>query len=111
MIFYFLFYFTVAQAAPVQFVQGTTARIASLDPFTINGIDAYDLTANVVEALAKLHPVTKVLEPWLAESWQVDKKKNSFRLKIREGVKFHNGQTLTAEDVKFTFDAYFDPKF
>lgn len=41
--------------------------------------------------------------PDLAESWEnVDEKTWSFKLK--EGVKFHNGEDLTADDVKFTLE-------
>jgi peptide/nickel transport system substrate-binding protein len=43
------------------------------------------------------------LVPCLAESWeQVDNKTLIFKLK--KGVKFHNGEPFTANDVKFTFD-------
>ncbi|MGP4845773.1 ABC transporter substrate-binding protein [Marinobacter sp. 1Y8] len=42
-------------------------------------------------------------EPRLAKSWErVDD--NTMRFTLREGVKFHSGNTLTTEDVKFTFD-------
>ena len=42
-------------------------------------------------------------EPRLAESWErVDA--TTVRFKLRSGVKFHSGATLTAEDVKWTFD-------
>lgn len=46
-----------------------------------------------------------VLRPRIAESWEwVDL--NTWRFKIRQGVKFHNGETLTADNVKFTVDQY-----
>ncbi|GAB4392140.1 MAG: ABC transporter substrate-binding protein [Kiloniellaceae bacterium] len=42
------------------------------------------------------------LVPSLAESWtRIDDR--TLELKLREGVKFHNGETLTAEDVAFSF--------
>ncbi|CAN0656654.1 ABC transporter substrate-binding protein (plasmid) [Nitratireductor aquimarinus] len=44
------------------------------------------------------------LVPALAESWEWTDDR-TLALKLREGVKFHNGETMTAEDVAFTFSA------
>ncbi len=46
----------------------------------------------------------------LAEKWDVTADGLTWTFKIRQGVKFHNGETLTAKDVKFTFDRLRDPK-
>ena len=43
-----------------------------------------------------------------AESWEIAKDKTTFTFKLREGVKFHDGKPITAEDVKFSFDVIFD---
>ncbi len=46
--------------------------------------------------------------PWLAVSWKrIDPVTVEF--KLREGVKFHNGDELTADDVKYTIDLHLDP--
>lgn len=42
--------------------------------------------------------------PELAESYEVSDDGLTYTFKLRPGVKFHNGDELTAEDVKFTFD-------
>ena len=44
--------------------------------------------------------------PSLAESWTVSKDTLTYEFVLRKGVKFHNGEPVTAEDVKFTFDRY-----
>jgi peptide/nickel transport system substrate-binding protein len=49
------------------------------------------------------------LEPKLAESWEPNEDGTAWTFKIRQGVQFHNGATLTAEDVKTTFDKLIDP--
>ena len=44
------------------------------------------------------------LNPGLAESWEIADDNLSIVFKIRDGVKFHNGDTLTAEDVAFSLN-------
>lgn len=43
-------------------------------------------------------------EPWLAESWELSDDKMSVTLNLREGIMFHNGREMTAEDVAWSFD-------
>jgi peptide/nickel transport system substrate-binding protein len=57
------------------------------------------------DALTKPMP-GKLITPSLAESWTESKDGLSYDFKIRKGVKFHNGDPVTAEDVKFTFERY-----
>jgi peptide/nickel transport system substrate-binding protein len=50
------------------------------------------------------------LSPGLAESWDtVDHQ--TYRVKLRQGVRFHDGRELTSEDVVFTFTSMMDPAF
>src|SRR3989454_7000769 len=44
--------------------------------------------------------------PSLAESWQMSPDGRVYDFTLRKGVKFHNGDTLTSEDVKFSFERY-----
>src|SRR5262245_25123789 len=46
------------------------------------------------------------MAPSLAESWTASKDGLSYEFVVRKGVVFHNGDPLTAEDVKFSFDRY-----
>ena len=43
------------------------------------------------------------MTPSLAESWTVSQDQKVYEFKLRQGVKFHNGDPFTAEDVKFSF--------
>jgi peptide/nickel transport system substrate-binding protein len=54
------------------------------------------------DALVKPMPGNH-LTPSLAESWTVSRDQLSYEFKLREGLKFHNGDPFTAEDVKFSF--------
>src|SRR6266545_3170495 len=44
--------------------------------------------------------------PCLAESWSVSPDGTSYEFVLRQGAKFHNGDPVTAEDVKFSFERY-----
>jgi peptide/nickel transport system substrate-binding protein len=44
--------------------------------------------------------------PSLAESWQESPDGKTYRVQAAAGLKFHNGDPLTAEDVKFSFERY-----
>jgi len=49
------------------------------------------------------------LEPRIAESWEPNEDGTVWTFKIRQGVTFHNGSTLVANDVKETFDKLINP--
>src|SRR5881628_1762630 len=44
--------------------------------------------------------------PSLAESWSVSRDGLVYEFVLRKGVKFHNGDVVTADDVKFSFERY-----
>ena len=50
------------------------------------------------------------LQPRLAESWKPNSDGSVWTFKIRQGVKFHDGSTMTAEDVASSINALSDPK-
>jgi peptide/nickel transport system substrate-binding protein len=54
------------------------------------------------DALVKPMP-GNLMAPSLAESWTISPDQRAWEFKLRPGVKFHNGDALTADDVKFSF--------
>jgi len=42
----------------------------------------------------------------LAESWTESRDGLVYEFRLRRGLRFHNGDPITAEDVKFSFDRY-----
>jgi peptide/nickel transport system substrate-binding protein len=57
------------------------------------------------DALVKPMP-GNINAPALAESWTVSRDGITYEFVIRKNAKFHNGDPVTADDVKFTFDRY-----
>ena len=57
------------------------------------------------DALVRPYPGTK-MGPSLAESWKESADGKTYEFKLRPGLKFHNGDPLTTEDVKFSFERY-----
>jgi peptide/nickel transport system substrate-binding protein len=57
------------------------------------------------DALVKPMP-GNATAPSLAESWSVSKDGLVQEFVLRQGVKFHNGDPVTADDVKFSFERY-----
>jgi len=49
------------------------------------------------------------LKPWLADSWEIPDPR-TYIFHLHHGVRFHNGQALTACDVKWTFDSLISGK-
>ncbi|MEZ3486349.1 MAG: ABC transporter substrate-binding protein [Lachnospiraceae bacterium] len=48
--------------------------------------------------------------PGLAESWEFDEETCTYTFHLEEGVKWHDGEAFTADDVKFTIEAIMDPE-
>lgn len=93
-----------AQAAKDTLVLGMTLEPPGLDPTTgaaaaIGEVVHY----NIFEGLTKIEESGKVV-PLLAKSWTVSPDQKTYTFKLLPGVKFQNGEPLTSEDVKFTFE-------
>lgn len=77
-----------------------------LDPSSNSALIPSQITLYLFhDALFKPMP-DGTYSPCLAESWTVSPDAKTYEFKLRQGVKFHNGDTMTAEDVIFTFWRY-----
>src|SRR2546427_9094026 len=74
-----------------------------LDPAEVQGqITPFWVLYAVHDALVKPMP-GNLMTPSLAESWTLSPDQRVYEFKLRQGLKFHNGDPFTAEDVKFSF--------
>ena len=72
------------------------------DPGEFAGLTPFWVLYAIHDALVKPMP-GNLMAPSLAESWTVSADQLAYEFKLREGLKFHNGDPFTAEDVKFSF--------
>lgn len=95
---------SVASAQSLTIAQGTDA--ASLDPQLQNDAFGTSILANIFDTLVYRNADLE-LEPGLATSWElVDD--TTWQVELQEGITFHNGEALTAEDIKFTLERPLD---
>jgi peptide/nickel transport system substrate-binding protein len=76
---------------------GSAREIASLDPYSFGDTFTLSVLNHVYEGLVRYTGDLKI-EPALAESWETVTP-TTWRFKLRQGVKFHNGNTFKADDV------------
>jgi len=77
-----------------------------LDPAETSGLSTpFVFLYALHDALFKPLPGNN-MAPCLAESWKESPDGLVYEFKLREGLRFHNGDPFTAEDVKFSFDRY-----
>ena len=95
-----------APAGQVTFAATVTLAPTWFDPAETPGVITPFLTLYALhDALVKPMP-GNAWAPGLAESWTASKDGLMYEFVLRKGVRFHNGDPLTAEDVKFSFDRY-----
>lgn len=87
---------------------GADADPIGLDPVTVTAFSSYDFIALMYSGLLRW-TADMGIEPDLAVSYE-QPDELTYVFKLREGVKFHNGQDFSAEDVKHTFDRILDPE-
>jgi peptide/nickel transport system substrate-binding protein len=95
-----------APAGQITFAITVTLAPTWFDPAETPGVITPFLTLYALhDALVKPMP-GNAWAPGLAESWTTSKDGLTYEFVLRKGVRFHNGDLLTAEDVKFSFDRY-----
>ena len=83
-----------------------TLSPAWFDPSTAPPqITPFGMLYAIHDAVVRPYPGQK-MGPSLAESWQESEDGLTYEFKLRPGLKFHNGDPVTTEDVKFSFERY-----
>jgi peptide/nickel transport system substrate-binding protein len=97
-----------AQTRDETLIYALQSDIDNWDPPNSVLREAIILGYHVFDHLAVRDLKTRKVMPNLATSWKaVDD--TTWEVKLRQGVKFHDGTPFTAKDVKATFDRVLDP--
>lgn len=75
----------------------------TLDPALANDQFSEAVILNVNRGLVELDPETLEIEPAVALSWTISPDGRTYTFHLRDGARFHNGRTLTAGDVEYSF--------
>jgi peptide/nickel transport system substrate-binding protein len=98
----------IARAASSVLRIGISTSLATLDPMMTTTGDEYIYDNIVFNGLTRMDE-TLAVKPDLAESWSHSPDVKTWTFKLRSGVKFHNGDTLVADDVVTSFRRMLDP--
>jgi len=81
--------------------------ISKLDPHFSTSSNDIRVSFNLFDNLTSRHPDGK-LHPGLATEWKMQGQ-TTWTFKLRQGVKWHNGDPFTAADAKFSIERTYDP--
>jgi peptide/nickel transport system substrate-binding protein len=95
-----------AKGGTVKF--GQQAPAASINPLTIDDVGGLNVITQTAEFLTFDRVGT--LEPMLATKWTPSAGGRVWTFTLRQGVKFHDGSTMNADDVVYSFKQLADPK-
>ncbi len=88
-------------------IAARAADAKGLDPHKQTAFSSFRLLELIYEPLLALDADLKVV-PGLAESWEWSDDGKTLTMKLAPNVKFHNGDVMTSEDVKFSYERILD---
>ncbi len=101
---------TSTGAAPRSLTIDLGDDVATFDPGLQYNTASYSVYRNIFDQLLGRDANTGQIGPRIATSWK-PVSQTEWEFALRKDVKFHNGDPLTAEDVKFSIDRILDPAF
>src|SRR5690606_35862628 len=83
--------------------------VSTLDPAIGYDWQNWSIIKSLFDGLMDYEPGTTDLKPHLAESYTVSDDGLTYTFTLRDGVVFHNGRELVADDVKYSLERVLDP--
>lgn len=83
--------------------------VSTLDPAIGYDWQNWSMIKSLFDGLMDYEPGTTILRKDLAEDYSISEDGLTYTFKLHQGVKFHNGREMTAEDVKYSLDRVTNP--
>jgi ABC-type transport system substrate-binding protein len=80
-----------------------SGTLTTLEPSLASTNEPGEVLPNVFETLTRLAEGARIA-PWLASEIEAENGGLRFRVRLRRGVRFHDGRPLTARDVRYSFE-------
>jgi len=90
-----------------ELITAQSGDVSKFDPHYSTSSNDVRVSFNLFDNLTSRHPDGK-LYPGLATEWKLEGP-TTWRFKLRQGVRFHNGDPLTSADVKYSIERTYDP--
>lgn len=105
----------ISRYAPGQrggvFILSTLGDIITLNPLIVEDASSSEAIGMIQMGLTGYDPVLDKVIPGLAKSWEIGDDQLTFTFHLREGGRWSDGHPLTADDVIFSFQSYYDPRY
>jgi len=92
----------VGNVPPWKFIYAWEENLMGLDPHVAAHIPPFSYRLNMYGELFRYQGSPAELVPWIAESYEASPDSQQWTFRLKEGLKFHDGNEITAEDVRFS---------
>ncbi|MDQ6744174.1 MAG: ABC transporter substrate-binding protein [Candidatus Dormibacteraeota bacterium] len=92
-------------------VEGNPTDISNLNPLYVNDVYSQTVSARLYESLLDIDNQANLLPNLTTELPKISSDGQTYTFKLRSGIKWSDGQPLTADDVVFTYQLLYDPKW
>ena len=105
LIAFILFGFAFAQTGTLEIAVDQSP--VGLDPHVVTAFSSFAVLSQIYDGLVETNADLQV-EPALAESWDISEDGLTYTFNLRDGVTFHNGRRVTADDVVYSYERIMD---
>jgi oligopeptide transport system substrate-binding protein len=97
------------EQVPQEFTYNISAEPQFLDPGKATGIPEFTVLLNLFDGLTR-YDATNTIMPSIAEKWDIDTTNTKYTFYLKKGLKWSNGDPLTAKDFEFAWKRALSPE-